>query len=83
MKTIEEIEELYDISDYHRLRCLGDDVNDILLVVLKNIAVGVGLFEIGEQVQAVYLNEAYFTCVGYTKEQYQDSHHNAFSTLLQ
>lgn len=78
----EESEDFYDISDYHRLRCLGDDVNDILLVVLKNIAVGVGLFEVGEQVRPVYLNEAYFACVGYTKEQYRNSYHNIFSTLL-
>lgn len=74
--------EEYDISDYHRLECLGDNINDILLVVLKNIAVGVGLFEVGEQVRSVYLNEAYFTCVGYTKEQYRESYHNVFSTLL-
>ncbi|MGN0401197.1 MAG: diguanylate cyclase [Acetatifactor sp.] len=78
----EETDDLYDISDYHRLKCLGDNVNDILLVILKNIAVGVGLFEVGEQVHSVYLNEAYFTCVGYTKEQYKDSYHNIFSTLL-
>ncbi len=78
----EESEDFYDISDYHRLRCLGDDVNDILLVVLKNIAVGVGLFEVGEQVRSVYLNEAYFACVGYTKEQYRNSYHNILSTLL-
>lgn len=78
----EESEDIYDISDYHRLRCLGDDVNDILLVVLKNIAVGVGLFEVGEQVHSVYLNEAYFACVGYTKEQYRNSYHNVFSTLF-
>ncbi len=78
----EEKEELYDISDYHRLECLGDDINDVLLVILKSIAVGVGLFEVGEQVRSVYLNEAFFTCVGYTKEQYRDSYHNVFSTLL-
>lgn len=74
--------ELYDISDYHRLDCLGDDINDILPMVLKNIPTGVGLFEAGEQVQAVYLNEAFFECVGYTKEEYKDSYHNIFSTLL-
>lgn len=78
----EDIKELYDISDYHRLKCLGDDINDILLMFLKNIAVGVGLFEVGKQVCPVYLNEAYFACVGYTKEQYRDSYHNVFSTLL-
>lgn len=73
--------DFYDISDYHRLKCLGDDISEVLLVVLKNIAVGVGLFEVGEQVRAVYLNEAYFSCVGYTKEQYKESYHNVFSTL--
>ena len=78
----EEIKDLYDISDYHRLECLGDDINDILPMVLKNIPTGVGLFEVGEQVQAVYLNEAFFECVGYTKEEYKDSYHNIFSTLL-
>lgn len=79
----DKIAESYDISDYHRLDCLGDDIKDILLVILKNIPMGVGLFEVGEQVRAVYLNEAYFSCVGYTKEQYKDSYHNVFSTLLQ
>ena len=33
----EESKEQYDISDYHRLECLGDDIKDILLVILKNI----------------------------------------------
>lgn len=81
MKSEEE-KEVYDISDYHRLKCLGDDTSIVLPIVLKNIAVGVGLFEVGEQVRAVYLNEAYFTCVGYTKKQYRESYHNFFSTLL-
>ncbi len=78
----EILAEQYDISDYHRLQYLGDDVHDILSIVLKNIAAGVGLFEVGESVRALYLNEAYFTCVGYTKEQYQESVDNIFSTLL-
>ena len=78
----EDLKDIYDISDCHRLTCLGDDINDILRNVLKNIAVGVGLFEVGQQVHAVYLNEAYFACVGYTKEQYENSYHNIFSTLL-
>ncbi len=78
----EESKEQYDISDYHRLECLGDDIKDILLVILKNIAVGIGLFEVGEQVRSVYLNDAYFTSIGYTKEQYRASFHNVFSTLL-
>ena len=78
----ENLKDTYDISDYHRLACLGDDIHDILRIVLKNIAVGVGLFEVGQQVHAVYLNEAYFACVGFTKEQYQNSYHNVFSTLL-
>ena len=78
----ENLKDTYDISDYHRLACLGDDIHDILRIVLKNIAVGVGLFEVGQQVHAVYLNEAYYTCIGFTKEQYQNSYHNVFSTLL-
>ena len=78
----QESKEQYDISDYHRLECLGDDIKDILLVILKNIAVGIGLFEVGEQVRSVYLNDAYFTSIGYTKEQYRASFHNVFSTLL-
>ena len=81
MKT-EDTEERYDISDYHRLKCLGDDINDIMPTVLKSIALGVGLFEVGTQVRSVYLNEAFFDCIGYTKEQYKDSYHNVFSTLL-
>ena len=77
----EELKETYDISDYHRLQYLGDDVHDILSIVLKNMTAGVGLFEVGETVHAIYLNEAYFNCIGYTKEQYQESTHNVFSTL--
>lgn len=78
----ETLAEQYDISDYHRLQYLGDDVHDILSIVLKNMTAGVGLFEVGETVRAIYLNEAYFTCVGYTREQYRKSVDNIFSTLL-
>lgn len=66
----QEVLSKFDISDYHRLEFLGDDVSDILTVVLKNIDVGVGLFEVGEQIRALYLNEGYFRCVGYEKENY-------------
>ena len=32
-----------DINDYHRLRYLGDNVNEILQSVLENIRAGIGL----------------------------------------
>ncbi len=48
----EELWENYGISDYHRLQYLGDNVDDILYILLKNIHVGVGLFEVGEMIKA-------------------------------
>ena len=62
----EEIWDNYGISDYHRLQYMGDSVDDILYLLLKNIHVGVGLFEVGDMVKALYLNEAFYECVGYT-----------------
>ena len=35
-----------DINDYHRLRYLGDNVNEILQSVLENIRAGIGLFKV-------------------------------------
>ena len=74
--------ETMDISDYHRLHYLGDDVNEILESVLKNIRAGIGLFEVGESIRALYLNEAYFQCIGYRKEDYHMETQNVLSTLL-
>ena len=56
----EEIWNQYGISDYHRLKYLGDDINEVLTIVLKNIKAGIGLFEVGETVRALYLNESFF-----------------------
>lgn len=78
----EELWENYGISDYHRLQYLGDNVDDILYILLKNIHVGVGLFEVGEMIKALYLNEAFFACIGYTEEEYMDHISDIFSTLV-
>lgn len=77
----EEIWNQYGISDYHRLKYLGDDINEVLTIVLKNIKAGIGLFEVGETVRALYLNESFFECIGYTAEEYAQNLENIFSTL--
>ena len=71
-----------DINDYHRLRYLGDNVNEILQSVLENIRAGIGLFEVGESIRALYLNDAYFQCIGYSKEDYDKEIQDVLSTLL-
>ena len=80
MKT-EELWDAYSISDYHRLKYLGDDINEVLTIVLKNIKAGIGLFEVGETVRALYLNESYFECIGYTMDEYKEHLNNVFTTL--
>lgn len=75
--------EEYGITDYHRLKYVGDEVDEILSIILKNVKVGIGLFEVGETIRALYLNEAYFECIGYTVEEYQSKIDNIFSTLLE
>lgn len=79
----DKILERFDISDYHRLQYLSDDVSEILNIVLKNMVAGVGLFEVGESIRALYLNEAYYTCIGYSKESYADNVKDVCSTLLE
>lgn len=77
----EESWNAYSISDYHRLKYLGDDINEVLTIVLKNIKAGIGLFEVGQTVRALYLNESYFECIGYTMEEYKENEENIFTTL--
>lgn len=67
---ISKMLESYDISDYHRLQCLGDSVSDILQLILSKLNVGVGVFEVGERIRSFYINEAFFTSIGYSKEGY-------------
>ena len=69
-----------DINDYHRLRYLGDNVNEILQSVLENIRAGIGLVEVGESIRALYLNDAYFQCIGYSKEDYDKEIQDVLST---
>jgi len=78
----DKILESFDISDYHRLQFLGDDISEILNIVLKNMVAGVGLFEVGESIRALYLNDAYYRCIGYSKEEYADKGTDISSTLL-
>ena len=75
--------EQCDISDYHRLSFLGDNINDVLSVVLKNITIGVALYEIKDKVRALYLNDAYFSCAGFDKEQYASHECDILSTVYE
>lgn len=79
----QELWENYGISDYHRLQYLGDDVNEILTILLKNIQMGVGLFEVGDKIHALYLNEAFFECIGYSAEQYMQYASDIYATLFE
>lgn len=74
--------EWYDISDYHRLQFVGENVEQILSIVLENVQAGIGLFEAGEKVRALYLNKAFFECIGFSPENYMEKSRNIFSTLL-
>ncbi len=78
----DKILENFDISDYHRLQFLGDDVSGIFNIVLKNMVAGVGLFEVGDSIRALYLNEAYYKCIGYSKEKYLDKVTDVCATFL-
>lgn len=74
--------DTYDITDYHRLEYLGKDTQEMLMILLDNIRAGVGLFEVGgESIRALYLNKAYFQCIGYSKEEYKVNQDDIFSTL--
>lgn len=72
----------YDITDYRRLEYLGKDAQDMLVMLLENIRAGVALFEVREHIHALYLNAAYFDCVGYSREEYAQRQEDLFSTLL-
>lgn len=78
----EEIWESYGISDYHRLKYLGDNVNEVLEILLKNVKVGVGLFEVGSTIRALYLNDAYYDCIGFTREEYTKYESDIYATLF-
>ena len=73
--------DTYDITDYHRLEYLGEDAQEMLMILLDNIRAGVGLFEVGESIRALYLNKAYFQCIGYSKEEYKANQNDIFATL--
>ncbi len=74
--------DAYDITDYHRLKCLGKDAESLLMMLLDNIQAGVCLFILEEHVRALYLNDAYFDCIGWDKEVYASRQEDIFSTLL-
>lgn len=73
----------YDITDYRRLSCLGEDAQSLLRILLENIRAGIALFEIGDKVRVLYLNEAYYECVGYTKEGYTVKKDDVLSSCFQ
>lgn len=72
----------FDITDYRRLECLGKDAKDWLVMLLNNIRAGVCLFEVGEHIHALYLNDAYFDCIGWEKSEYASKYDDVFSTLI-
>lgn len=72
----------YDITDYRRLDYLGKDAKEWLVMLLDNIRAGVCLFEVGEHIHALYLNNAYFDCIGWEKATYASKHDDVFSTLI-
>lgn len=78
----ESMQEFETITDYHRLKYLGNDINEVLSILLKNIKIGVGLFEVGETIRAIYLNEGYFESIGYTVEEYEKYQNNIFEVLF-
>lgn len=82
MKT-DDLWGTYDITDYHRLLFLGENVEEILTIILKNMAAGVGVFEVGETVRALFLNEAFFQCIGLTKEEYLTSAKDILKTIVE
>lgn len=75
--------EVCDITDYHRLKYLGESAEEVLVTLLKQLKVGVGVFEVGDCIQALYLNEAYFDCVGYSKEEYGQYFSNVYGVLVE
>lgn len=75
--------ELYPITDDRRLEYMGEEAQDILSILLKNVQAGVGLFEFGSSIRALYLNDAYFECIGYTQESYGDRIDNILSTVVE
>lgn len=74
--------DTYDITDYHRLTYLGKDAQEMLMILLDNIKAGVGLFEVGDNIRALYLNNAFYECIGYSKAEYAVNENNIFGTLL-
>lgn len=75
--------ELYPITDNRRLECMDEEVSEILGTLLHHVRVGVGLFEFGSAIRALYLNEAYFECIGYTQESYGECMNNVLSTIVE
>lgn len=66
----------YDITDYRRLNYLGEDIHEVFKSLLRSIQTGVGLFEVYQGVHTLYVNEAYFECIGYTKAEYAEINEN-------
>lgn len=68
----EDMWENYNISDERRLKCLDDGINEILSIVLKNVEVGIGLFEMGNVIRALYLNETYLKYFGSSENKIEE-----------
>lgn len=70
------------ITDVQRLNYLGGDEKEVLSNLLRNIKMGIGLFEVGETFRALYLNEGYLECVGYSLKEYEKYQDNVLETLF-
>lgn len=62
-----------NLWDSQRMVSVTEDMQEVLQVLVSNMKVGIGLFELKEQeCRALYLNEAFFKRIGMMKTNYPD-----------
>lgn len=71
----------YAITDYQRLKCIGKDEQEMLVLLLDNVRAGIGLFEVREQIRALYLNQDFFRITGYDREAYTQYEEDVIQAL--
>lgn len=67
-----ELDE-YEINDFRRFQTLSKQVDGILGSIIKNLMVGVYIFQVhdGKRMEALYLSDEYFNVIGYEMNQYK------------